>query len=468
MAVSGNTTPGMSRRGHEEPIAQAIATVTRSIHAKLNKSIISRLPLALPPRASDPSSYVTGLLHIAPLYIAFEDVWHELLELGCDDARDPHSKLNATETDKTPSETSPLSPPPSETKTIPTRVHSVLHSLHLPGLVRGKRLKTDIKGLTGWSDQVLEDQLDAVRQSAPLSDILQHIASSVQQKPLLLITYTYILYMALFAGGRFIRATLESTGDDFWQTPLSPVKPMMKPCVLNPDFEDKEIDPKAHGPSHKCHPLPLAFFHFDTPHDGEDLKVEFKRRLRTCEDALESGEADDIVHEAVNIFKHITSIVQQLDNVCEEDASENSAATTPGDYLQLMPLVGRLRDSMAVAKERHARNSPTTSSSEGDSAGTVIRQRGYRSSSSSESRTSGSQPSEHPPITSFTGVELCPVAGVRSIRLNSALGLAPKAEGTVMASAREKMKTVDLTSCILATLLGIVAMGVMLASRRGS
>ncbi|KAJ3472201.1 hypothetical protein NLG97_g11196 [Lecanicillium saksenae] len=277
------------------------------------------------------------------------------------------------------------------------------------------------------------------------------------------------MYMALFAGGRFIRATLESTGDEFWQTPLAPIKPTMQPCIPTPDFQDGiNEDAPTHNDSHKCHPLPLSFFHFDTPQDGEDLKVEFKRRLRICEAALEPDEVRDIVQEATNIFEHMTSIVQQLETICEDDPSDSDAATTPGDYLHLMPLLSRLRNSVAVAKERHAKSSPRTSSSEGDSAGTVIRRRNHRSSASSESRTSGSVISEHPPVPAVTGVELCPAAAVRSVRFNSALALPQQTDDRKWAGRREQLRTADLTSCVLAALLGIVAMGVILVSRRGS
>lgn len=470
MALSDSTqSVAARRRGQGESLGEAIAAVTRGIHARLNKSIIARLPLALPPRASDPSYYVTGLLHITPIYTTFEGLWSDFLEPYCDGV-DPHAELVATVptgSETPPAEPSPLSTPvpqpQKQRQRLPVRVHSVLHALHLPGLVRGEHLKVDIQSLTGWSSHVLEDQLNVASQSPHLASMIEHVEKSIREKPLLLVTYTYIMYMALFAGGRFIRATLESTGDEFWQTPLSPIRPTMQPCVPKPDPQDDNVEPRPHSEMHKCHhPLPLSFFHFNTPHDGEDLKVEFKRRLRICEAALEPQERDDIIHEAANVFQHITSLVHELDNMCDEDTTED-AASAPGHFLQVMPLLSRLRDSMAVAKERHARGSPRASSSEGDSAGTVIRRRTCRSSASSESRTSASLASEHPPMPSLTGVELCPAAAVRSVRFNSALAIPQQNEEKKWAARHPQLKTAGYTSCVLVVLLGLVTVLVFLA-----
>ncbi|KAJ3481825.1 hypothetical protein NLG97_g7726 [Lecanicillium saksenae] len=85
----------MAASDNIQPLGEAIAASTRGIHARLNKSIISRLPLALPPRASDPSTYVTGLIHIAPIYLAFESLWNDFLEPGPEDGVDPHAELVA-------------------------------------------------------------------------------------------------------------------------------------------------------------------------------------------------------------------------------------------------------------------------------------------------------------------------------------------------------------------------------------
>ncbi|KAM3557602.1 hypothetical protein MY1884_004439 [Beauveria asiatica] len=472
MAVSDSTPfEATRRRGQDKPLAEAIAALTRGIHARLNKSIVACLPLALPPRASDPSTYVTGLLHVAPIYLTFEGLWNEFLAPGTEDAVDPHAELVTpllpVSPDTPHDDTSLLSTPaPHQRKrSLPARVHSVLHALQLPGLARGDCLKADIKALTGWSDHVVKSQLEIAVQAPALAAMINHMKISIQNKPLLIMTYTYIMYMALFAGGRFIRATLESTTDEFWQTPLAPIKPSMQPCIPTPAFQDGMTeDSQFHNESHKCHPLPLSFFHFDTPHDGEDLKVEFKRRVRICEAALDPQETDDIVQEAMHIFEHMISLVQQLDAICEDEPSD-SAATTPGDYLHSVPLLSRLRDSVSVTKERNAKSSPATSFSESDSAGTVIRRRNTRSSASSESRTSGSVASEHPQVPVVTGVEVCPIAAVRSVRFNSGLALQQQNEQTTMAGRLEKLNTADLARYLLLALFGILVTGVVLVSR---
>ncbi|OAA72548.1 hem oxygenase-like, multi-helical [Cordyceps fumosorosea ARSEF 2679] len=420
-------------------LGDRINAETRGIHADTNKVILSQLPKLLPPHAADPSIYASGLLHIAPIYLTFEGLWHRFLtpDLKEDIDLEPLRPASGT----VPVENSPL----------PSRVHSSLHALLVPGLARGGRLKADIQALTGWSDLVLETQLELVSGQPALAAIIERMTASIQKQPLLIVTYTYILYMALFAGGRIICKKLKLAGDDFWQTPLAPIKPTMQLCIPVPSQDE----------------LPLSFFRFDNPNNGEDLKVEYKRILKMIESAIDSDEADAIVGEATNVFRHILSIEELLEAVFKDDPSDG-AATMPGEYLQPASLLSRVRNSVAVAKERYGKSSPGTSSSEADSAGTVIRRRNYRSSASSDSHSTDSAASEHPPMPAVTGVELCPAAVVRSVRFNSALSLPQQQEQTAWAGRREQIKTADLTSCVLAALLGIVAMGVILVSRRGA
>ncbi|KAK4137900.1 heme oxygenase-like protein [Trichocladium antarcticum] len=176
-------------------LGDSINIATRSVHAKLNKSILAYLPLALPPQTHNPSLYVSGLLHIAPVYLAFESLWQDLL--------DSHEQTQPSAEDD--------EHPPN-----PERVHSILRALHLPGLMRAESLLSDIRALTGWTDAVVDHEINAVSQTGPLADFLTHIHHTINNHPPTLIAYAWILYMALFSGGRFIRATLESAGPAFW------------------------------------------------------------------------------------------------------------------------------------------------------------------------------------------------------------------------------------------------------------
>ena len=51
---------------------------SRSSHTALNRLIVSRLPLCLPPFTDAPTLYTVGLLHFAHVYLTFESLWADL------------------------------------------------------------------------------------------------------------------------------------------------------------------------------------------------------------------------------------------------------------------------------------------------------------------------------------------------------------------------------------------------------
>lgn len=55
-------------------ISDAINSATQEQHAQLNRLILDRLPLALPPKALEPSLYAGGIAAFAQIYFAFEQV----------------------------------------------------------------------------------------------------------------------------------------------------------------------------------------------------------------------------------------------------------------------------------------------------------------------------------------------------------------------------------------------------------
>ncbi|KAI6782387.1 uncharacterized protein J7T54_001244 [Emericellopsis cladophorae] len=293
-------------------LVESIAAATRVAHARLNKLIISRLPVALPPQANDPSLYASGLLHIAPIYTTFESLWQNILDSP---PAETTTAVAAAESDLYIGENA-LPQRRNEASGTPVsgRVHSMLESLRLPGLMRTERLKTDIKALTGWSDHIIEQQLRIVSDRGPLAEFLNHIKRSVENRPHVLLAYAYIFFMALFAGGRYIRASLQSVGNEFWDQGPDHVKPTMQACTEERPNPGEETDgtPKSRVTSS----MPLRFFHFPTPTDGEDLKCEFKQKLADLEAKLSQSERQDIVQEAISIFERMTMLVEQLDVVC--------------------------------------------------------------------------------------------------------------------------------------------------------
>ncbi|OBR12076.1 hypothetical protein CH63R_04372 [Colletotrichum higginsianum IMI 349063] len=348
----------------QRPLAESIAVATRSVHAKLNRLIIARLPLATPPHAADPSIYVSGLLHITPVYATFESLWRTIAE-------SPQPSVTGVQRDAW---LALASPEPNASSKHPAplceRTRSILTALYLPGLMRSDRLRSDIGALTGWSPEVVEEQLKAVAEAGRLAEFTHHVKRTIEKKPHVLMAYSYILFMALFAGGRFIRAVLESAGPEFWGQVPAPIPPSQKSCQAH--------DPMAAVPSsaamgsvdlmrgdhrtirvgtkHSRQSLPLGFFHFATVLDGEDLKAEFKKRLSESESLLTPQERNDIIQEAVCIFDNMLLLVDQLDDVCETSLEDGSAAPPWASLTS----GGRLRDSLAVARERKSEKTGLT------------------------------------------------------------------------------------------------------------
>ncbi|KAK8001953.1 hypothetical protein PG991_014175 [Apiospora marii] len=319
------------------PLSEAINIATRPVHTQLNKLVIYRLPLAIPPHVQDPSNYVSGLLHLTPLYSSFESLWREILESPEPSANGIVPEEHSCEVCK-PSAAVHHTPHALDAPHIPTvcsRIHSLLHHVHTPELERTEALGADIKALTGWSTELLEEQLSVAAESSVLAAFLQRIRHSVRARPHVLLAYAWVLYMALFSGGRFIRASLAQVEPSFWNA---------NSLSLNPE-------------------LPLRFFTFDTPQDGDEIKASFKERFtQSSGSLLTEGEKADVVEEAKKIFEFMIEVVGELDGVCDSGSGTGAAGPDAkaeegggGIMSRMSKLLGlRTRDSVVITKERRA------------------------------------------------------------------------------------------------------------------
>jgi heme oxygenase len=317
--------------------------------------------------------YASGLLHIAPIYITFETLWQEII-------RQPTGHEGSDVDHPSESNVGPIDNA-SDSSDAADHMTNVLRDLFLPGLMRSDRLRSDIRAITGWSPQVVNEQLKAVSREGRLAEFIRHIRRAVEKRPHVLIAYSYILFMALFAGGRFLRASLESAAerDAFWEKSPSPVRPGDLSCHRSPRpppstpaeetdlttgfFDQSDTKHRRHVMNPDGTSLPLSFFHFAGKSDGEELKLEFKRRLADAEDKVGPQERHDIVQEAICIFENMLLLVAQLDTVCDTALDANADA----DPIMASPAAfgTRLRDSVAVAKERRAVAQNLSSDSEG-------------------------------------------------------------------------------------------------------
>ena len=136
--------------------------------------------------------------------------------------------------------------------------------------------------------------------SHELTTFVTHIHESISVKPHLYLSYTWVLYMAIFSGGRYIRAKLNSAGEDFWAN---------TPLVESGENEYDHGCAEVQGPES----WPLSFWNFPGSFDGEDLKADYKSRVGEIERALTLQEREEIITEAVEIMKRLLQIVRKIE-----------------------------------------------------------------------------------------------------------------------------------------------------------
>lgn len=249
----------------------------------------------------------------------------------------------------------------------------MLSDLFSPGLLRSERLRLDISSLTGKSLQEVDESLSHYpKNNSALSRFLQHIQSSVASRPHVLVAFAFVLYMALFSGGRIIRATLYNAGPGFWCPSPShsppeeqPVQPeiVIKPILNKQSTHSSELrlPNAARAPGLATTPgneaiQPLhQFFRFPGIEDGEDLKREFKKCFSGIETWLSDQEKMDIVEAAQQIFHFMIEIVEDLDTMCntklgpredtKDDHGGNSVGQNPSASARERIPRGRFRGS---------------------------------------------------------------------------------------------------------------------------
>jgi heme oxygenase len=200
-----------------------------------------------------------------------------------------------------------------------------LQTLRPKGLIRSARVKRDL----GFLLDLHPTDLDVLLAKYPgdkVADFCTHIRKAVHEKPWTLVSYAWCFYMAVFSGGRWIRAGLLQAGPEFWQA----------------ESKDEKTSTL---------PLPecgLSFWHFPGQYDGEDIKVEFKTRLAAAETLLTTDQRVDIIEEAKNIFQLCASLVHELDALVGTERGEAILKDEPGN--RSIPSPAQKSDRPAAAK----------------------------------------------------------------------------------------------------------------------
>ncbi|KAF2262967.1 heme oxygenase-like protein [Lojkania enalia] len=310
-----------------------INAATRTLHTTLNRQITTRLPLALPPHASDPALYTTGLLHYTPVFLTFESLWTDLCLASSNDVVSPHLSYLLVNPYSSPTLFS--SPPSGPLLTF-------LSTLRPHGLARSTRLKHDLSTLLGVSATEVDVLL--TQYPGPLvRDFCLHIRRSVAAKPHVLVAYAWCFYMAVFSGGRWIRGELVKAGEEFW---VHRVRDGQGTDTQGKEGKGQEEQSEEEMTQRKKSDWGLNFWYFAGEFDGEDIKVEFKRRLAAAESLFTPSERVDIIEEAKTIFKFSASLVEGLDEQLGTDMEK----------VKRLDTMSRLR---AKAEEKQKRETAT-------------------------------------------------------------------------------------------------------------
>lgn len=370
------------------PIAKEISAATSQFHDTLSSLIVNLMPLALPPKASSPSLYTLGILPFASIYRAFEEAFDELgrrqgqtgIEprhwpqqcrvcalrhakdgehgdmidalrdlvppclrrsdrLKCDvcflrrRAEVEDRREHSHETTRGAHDRTPESHPPPYSKNDERGHHISSFPLHHPFASKDLAPSSiDYDTMAeAQSRKWLKNSGLRLPASHPAHDFIKHVRRTCRQKPHVLIAYTWTWYMAIFAGGRWIRSQLASAGRDrFWDKGLEQ-GPSSRPGAL-PKFrlpmDVSEIKVGGwllihdHSPQYQgqlntdsiySSGLGYAFLSFAGNQDGEDIKDDFIRRLSRFEDILTKDQRADIINEAKEIVSSSIAIVRAMD-----------------------------------------------------------------------------------------------------------------------------------------------------------
>lgn len=215
------------------------------------------------------------MAHLLPIYEAFEGPFRSLVGAGGDDEGGGEEEGE--------------------------EVVKGLRGMYARGLERGGRLTGDVE--TVLRLRLRGRGVDLGRRPR-LEAFTDRIRTAVPGRPHLLLAYTWVLYLALFSGGRYIRAGLRGAGAGFWHRGVE--------GGSDGGYLEKGLAGEGReGGVDGC----LGFWTFEGEADGEDLKAGFKARFAAVEGTLTEAEKEEVVREAVFIMQSMAGVVVEISEV---------------------------------------------------------------------------------------------------------------------------------------------------------
>lgn len=262
-----------------------IHAASRAIHSNLHHAVVGRIPLALPPHANSPHLYALGISRFAQIYSVLENAWRDYLEAVLPERNGPNEQ------------------------TATTRYRALLAEAYVPAIARSQRLESDLKNLeTEWGNATLSDT--AGNNDLAIREAVSHMLDTIQTKPYALLAYSWIMYMALFNGGRWIRQQLLAAGPQFW----------IQGSSSSSDAEKPDSTVSSLGQSF------LSFWYFDGDEDGEDIKLAYRAGFVAASKRLTKEECETVINEAKTLFQHCLNMVTEIDLVVALERKERRHA----------------------------------------------------------------------------------------------------------------------------------------------
>lgn len=292
----------------------ALHAATRSKHADLNRSIMHRLPLGLPPHATTPLPYHLGMLAFASIYRNLERAVDEIRQEQTIDLVSQQDRLRHVE---------------------------IIEKLCTKGLPRTHQLEYDAQTLHKRLLHTQQFPTDSIRSFEETERHVQkqaqastlHIYQRIKNKPYLSLAYSWAMYLALFNGGRWLLKQLESAGPDFW-------------------LESQERDSILQSIT------TLSFWRFETATlqdpNAEQLKKAFKQNFDIASSLLTENEAAEVVEEGMAVFDTCSGLIEVLDICIQEIESQATSPkvqmdTISNDKEQPAPLLWQTFESVVLS-----------------------------------------------------------------------------------------------------------------------
>ncbi|KAE8372667.1 heme-binding peroxidase [Aspergillus bertholletiae] len=241
-------------------ITTRIKEAIRVPHMEVNRMNSARILQCLIGEKRSLSLYALGFSYYAEMYFGFEEAWQELEDIGSWAAEYPCS---------------PSSPSYEE------RISRLSVLLNMGDLHRTERLNADISRLHSSDPSVARlviNELHTMR-------IKDDIKTRIRENPHKLLAYVWVLYSALFNGGRFIRRQIVKAGSEFWGLTT----------------EDGDIE---------SFPAPLSFWSVS---NDPNFQEEFKVCVNKADKLLTATESNDVVDESVWIIRRCKQLTEELD-----------------------------------------------------------------------------------------------------------------------------------------------------------